>query len=80
MEVGTKVRIRPDVLVGTVNLSAYRNQIGIVVKVVADRITDKPEEQKTADLYLVQFDDFQVVLLYEYEIERARSEKLCKAF
>ena len=80
MEVGTKVRIRPDVLVGTVNLSVYRNQIGIVVKVVADRITDKPEEQKTADLYLVQFDDFQVVLLYEYEIERARSEKLCKAF
>lgn len=80
MVVGTKVRIRPDVLVGTVNLSVYRNQIGIVVKVVADRITDKPEEQKTADLYLVQFDDFQVVLLYEYEIERARSEKLCKAF
>lgn len=80
MEVGTKVRIRPDVLVGTVNLSVYRNQIGIVVKVVPDRLTDKPEEQKTADLYLVQFDDFQVVLLYEYEIERARSEKLCKAF
>ena len=80
MVVGTKVRIRPDVLVGTVNLSVYRNQIGIVVKVVPDRLTDKPEEQKTADLYLVQFDDFQVVLLYEYEIERARSEKLCKAF
>ena len=80
MEVGTKVRIRPDVLVGTVNLSAYRNQIGIVVKVVPDRLTDKPEEQKTADLYSVQFDDYQVILLYEYEIERASSEKLCKAF